>query len=342
MTSLDAARTMPDADQETPNHHFANDRWYTPLPTLHFVGMTVALQMTVFLGTVVVFGPADKPATAAIVDQILEFGDVAGTMLPPSLLEDLCRNPSMLERVRKLQYVHYAGAPLSVATGNLISQHVKLVPAIGSTEAGAYFPGVRNDPDWNYYSFRPSMGVEFEQRTKELYELVFRRKQECERWQQVFFVYPDVDYFPTKDLWAKHPTKPDLWDYAGRTDDLVILSHGEDLHASKMEAEITNHPTIRSAIIGGEGRKRPFLILELERETEVPKEGKKTENDGLWSAVEKANEQCSEYVRLSKELTMFTEPTKPFVRTAKGTAARRECLTLYKDEISALYAALGE
>ncbi len=35
MTALDAAQTMPDADQETTNHHFANDRWYTPLPTLH-------------------------------------------------------------------------------------------------------------------------------------------------------------------------------------------------------------------------------------------------------------------------------------------------------------------
>ncbi len=304
--------------------------------------MTVALQMTVFLGTVVVFGPGDKPATAAIVDQIFEFGNVAGTMLPPSLLEDLCRNPSMLERVRKLKYVHYAGAPLSIATGNLISQHVKLVPAIGSTEAGAYFPRLRNDPDWNYYSFRPCMGVEFEPRTKDLYELVFRRRQECKRWQQIFFVYPDVDYFPTKDLWAKHPTKPDMWDYAGRTDDLVILSHGEDLHASKMEAEIMNHPNIRSAIIGGQGRKRPFLILELGSETEVSKTEEKTEIDRLWSVVEKANEQCSDYVRLSKELTMLAEPTKPFVRTAKGTVARRECLTLYKEEISDLYATLGE
>lgn len=35
MTSLDAAKTMPDASSETMNDHFQNARWYTPLPTLH-------------------------------------------------------------------------------------------------------------------------------------------------------------------------------------------------------------------------------------------------------------------------------------------------------------------
>lgn len=35
MTSLDAAKTMPDAHTETMNDHFQNSRWYTPLPTLH-------------------------------------------------------------------------------------------------------------------------------------------------------------------------------------------------------------------------------------------------------------------------------------------------------------------
>src|SRR5437667_6638442 len=135
--------------------------------------MTVALQMTVFLGTIVVVGPANGPPTATIVDQILQYGNVAGAMLPPSIIEALCRNLNMLNRLRKLKYVYFAGAPLNKATGDLISQHVKLVPAIGSTEAGAYFPRIRNDADWDYYSFRPSMGVTFEPRAKGLYELVF-------------------------------------------------------------------------------------------------------------------------------------------------------------------------
>ena len=35
MTSFDAAESMPDADQETQNGHFADSQWYTPLPTPH-------------------------------------------------------------------------------------------------------------------------------------------------------------------------------------------------------------------------------------------------------------------------------------------------------------------
>lgn len=35
MTSLDAAKLMPGADEETPISYFSNGRWYTPLPSLH-------------------------------------------------------------------------------------------------------------------------------------------------------------------------------------------------------------------------------------------------------------------------------------------------------------------
>ncbi|MCJ1465426.1 hypothetical protein MMC07_004044 [Pseudocyphellaria aurata] len=349
MTSMDAARTMPDADQGTMLDRAANSRWYTPLPTLHFLGMTVALQLTVFLHIIMVVGPVSVPATAPVVSQILQHGAVEAAILPPSLLEDLCANPDSLALIRRqLQAVYFGGAPLPKAVGALISPYVKLMPAIGSTEAGGYFVEVRSNDgpdDWSYYSFRPAMGCVFEPRTKSgLYELIFRRRPEYERWQQIFHVYPDLDEFPTKDLWAKHPTREGLWEYAGRTDDLVILSHGEDLHASKMEATIEEHADVKAALIGGEGRKKPFLILEL-----TPG-ARKSSGDGpvapdddavidaLWPAVQNANRLCSDYVQLSKPLTMLTSPSRPFLRTAKDTVARRDSLALYGDDISALYA----
>lgn len=44
------------------------------------------------------------------------------------------------------------------------------------------------------------MGVELEQRTGNLYDVVFNRKPELELWQQVFKVFPDLDRYPTRDL----------------------------------------------------------------------------------------------------------------------------------------------
>ena len=57
----------------------------------------------------------------------------------------------------------------------------------------------------------------------------------------------------------------------------------------------------------------------------------------IWPAIEKANEFCSEYVRLSRELTIFASPSKP-LSTAKGTVAMRDSFALYAEEITELYA----
>lgn len=296
--------------------------------------MTVSLQMTVFLNTVVVVGPANSgPTTSASVGDILKFGDVAGAILPPSLIEPLCRDSRGLERLRQLKYVYFAGAPLPASAAKELVDHVPVHPAMRSTEAGAYFIKIRGDDDWEYYSFRPAMGVEFEQSTAELYELVFVRKPELARWQQIFQVYPDLDRFSTKDLWTKHPTKPDLWRYAGRSDDLVILSHGEDLYATDIEVAIEKHPDVAAALIGGQGRPRPFLIVEWKNDPE----GSDGRLEKLWPVVEQANERCSDYVKLSRPLVFFTDPAKPLVRTAKGTVSRRQSLGLYASKIDELY-----
>ncbi|MCJ1347966.1 hypothetical protein MMC31_006196 [Peltigera leucophlebia] len=335
---------MPGVDEEgLLQTHFIKARFYTPLPTLHLIGMLLALQMTIFLSTVMVMGPASvlPPAADTVAQIIIRHGAVESSLMPPSLIEDLCADPSSLELIRKqVKYIDFAGAPLRQRVGNLLAPYLRLMPGIGSTEARPYWPRARNDDlnpaeDWKWYSFRPSMGIFFEQRTKGgLYELVFRRQEGCERWQQIFHMYPNLDEYSTKDLWAKHPTREGLWEFAGRMDDLIILSHGEDLFASKIERVIEGDSRVKTALVGGEGRKRPFLILELIEgivNSAEPENPALTAN--IWPAIEKANEFCSEYVRLSRELTIFASPSKPLMSTAKGTVARRDSLALYAKEI---------
>ena len=310
------------------------------LTRLHyqFVGTTFALQMTTFLNTILVIGPVGPPPTAQIVDQILHFGNVVGAELPPSLIEDMCRDDTMLKRLQDLKYLYYAGAPLNKATGDRLAGRCFLHPGIGSTEAGGYFTKVRDDDDWNYYTFRAAMGVHFEHWSNDLYELVFYRDGSLKRWQQVFYLYPNLDRFHTKDLWTKHPTKEGLWAYAGRTDDLIILSHGESLQAAKIEAEITNHPDIQAVVVGGEGRLHPCLIIELAGSVDLSPAEQVKVLDGLWPEISKANRLCSEYVKLQKDLMVCATATKPLVRTIKNTVLRRESLALYQAEIDALYA----
>lgn len=298
--------------------------------------MTVALQLPLFLNTVLVVGPSSPPSVA-ITTQILEFGHIAGAILPPLLIEDLCRDSKGLDRLRKLDYLYFAGAPLSRPVAKQLLGYTKIQPAMGSTEGGAHFIEIRNDEDWEYYCYRPAMGAEMEQRTEELYELVFHRKPELERWQQLFRVYPTLYQFPTKDLWTKHPSKPNLWRYAGRADDLINLSHGESLRTADLEEHIQMHPEVKAALIGGEGRSRPFLILELFNCRLMLESEREAKLDDIWPHIEIINERCEDHVKLSRSRVIFAHPTKELSRTTKGTLSRQASITLYSSEIDALY-----
>ena len=208
---------------------------------------------------------------------------------------------------------------------------------MGSTEAGAYFIEVRNKDNWEYYRFRPSMGLELEWRTENLYELVFRRRPDLERWQQLFKVYPDIDEYPTKDLWAKHPSEPDLWRYAGRSDDLIILSNAYNVDASAMEADIQRSPNVKCALIGGQGKPHPFLIVELFDDVPLSRTNFDSKLNHLWPFIERANDQCPDGVKLAKGRIILTDAEKPFPRTAKATVARQPSFALYISEIDRLY-----
>lgn len=284
---------------------------------------------------VLVTGPPGE-ANAEDVNNILSYSKATGAVLSPAILERQCQTQAGIDTLRKLDYMYFVGAALPASTAQHLVGHCKVQPGMGSTEAGAYFITIRNDDDWEYYHFRSSMGVELQQRTPELYELVFRRNPELARWQQVFHLYPDEDIFSTKDLWSKHPSKPDLWRYAARADDMIAFSHGENLFPSDMETEILKHPRVKTALIGGQGRPRPFLLLELV-DTAPSGEDKESMLADVWPSIAKANETCSQYVRLTKELVIFTSADKELPRTAKDTVPKRTAFALYSSRIAELY-----
>ena len=337
MTSFDAAELMPDADSETMNDLFRDQRFYVSLPMLHFVGMTAALQWPLFLGMILIAGPPGTPSAAQVID-IMKYGKAEGANMPPSQIEDVCNKPEGLELMRGLNSIYFAGAPISRHVAEKLVGHTKLFPAMGTTEAGAYFLKVRNDgEDWEYYCFRPSMGVELQKRSETLHELVFIRQLEHKRWQQLFMIYPDRTEVPTGDLWEQHPSKPDLWKYSGRLDDLLGLSHGEGLYTNKIEKEIEEHPGIRYAIMGASGKQRPFLLIDLAEKTSLSEQERDAKLADIWPHVEKANEHCSNHFKLTRQRVIFSDPARPLPLTAKDTVLRKPAFALYGPEIEQAY-----
>ncbi len=62
--------------------------------------------------------------------------------------------------------------------------------------------------------------------------MVIVRKQALEGRQTVFELFPQVDEYATKELFASHPDphKTDFWLCRGRTDNVLVLLNAEKLN----------------------------------------------------------------------------------------------------------------
>ena len=297
--------------------------------------MVLVLASTSFIHTTLVIGPPTLPSPESVMD-ILRYGQAKVALLTPAVIEELCLTPTGINALRNLKSVHYAGAPLSTKAGDMLISHTQVVPTIGSTESGGYLTSVHDKRGaWDYVSFQKHAGAVFEHRFDDLYELVFVRQPDS-KLQSIFRLYPDLDCYPTSDLWIEHPEHKGLWKIVGRSDDHVSFSHGEGLYASRLEPEIEAHPAVKSALIGGHGHSGPVLLIELYPGV-VEEHSLDQILPSLQPNIEKVNAQVHDCVNLSTDRVIIATKEKPFIRTIKGTVGRVQTLNLYRPEVSALF-----
>ena len=139
------------------------------------------------------------------------------------------------------------------------------------------------------------------------------------------------------DLYSKHPLKPDLWLYEGRSDDVIVFSNGEKFNPNDMEAILRSCPGIHSVLVVGQGRFRTTALLELKGNVPDTGEVRKEILDSISPYVTIANESAPAYARLDLDYIFFTKAGMPMLRTDKGTVKRRATNELYKEEIDQFY-----
>jgi acyl-coenzyme A synthetase/AMP-(fatty) acid ligase len=320
---------------------------------MKLLGYAGFLVCPIYLDVVGVMAPPDKTITADLADQIHRYARLDGGLYHPSLLEDLVREEQKREQFRHLKVIFYSGSPLENTTGEWLSSRFGCVRnIIGSTE-GFGWPALRVvDPvaDWNYTHFVPIKGLNFVSVGIDgaygvdgnLYELIVERTPDTETFTNFFHARPDEREWRTKDLWKPHPN-PAMsghWLYQGRTDDLVVLSGEIKMYASALEDKISNHPLIRSALVGGKQRKWPFLLLELvDQPTGDLTEQQRLLEEDIWPWIDEINKESThDSVRLRLSLVLIADAARPFVRLAKGSLARNPTLELYEEDVDRLYA----
>lgn len=308
-------------------------RLFCNFPPFHVAGLIYILAVACWVDSTVVLPPVG-PMTADVVNDCHVYGNVEFSSIPPSLVVDLAKNEDYLENLSRLRGLNYAGGPLPEDTGSLIAQRTKLTTNIGATEYQTVPLLPKEVEDWPYFKFNEKgVGMEFRERDEGLFEMVFVRRPELDLVQAIFITFPELQEYNTKDLFRKHPSKPGLWKYVSRLDDIIVLSNGEKLNPVTMESLITTSPDVKGCVIVGQGRFQAACLIEPSDEN-VDREQLL---ERVWPYLQRANQQTVKHGRIVRELVCFTDRDRPLPRAGKGTIQRAAANKLYAAEIADAY-----
>ncbi|KAL8638538.1 MAG: hypothetical protein Q9228_004312 [Teloschistes exilis] len=309
---------------------------FVSMPLFHIAGIDIALVKAVFNDVIPILGYPGVPVTADYVDAMHQVDMVEMSIVAPSTLQDIVASPAFSRNLSRLDAIWYGGGPLPSSAGALVTIKTKLFNLMGSSEMACIPTEEVGRQYWEYLKFSPKIGYQMRKQSDDLFELCFIRKPHLDRFQSIFCTFPDRHEHSTRDLYSRHPTIPDLWKYAGRSDDIIVLSNGEKVNPIWMENLVAAHPDVQSALVVGHARFQTALLVE-------PKESLSSETDkikyinNLWPTVQGGNAQCETHARISRELLILTSSEKPFLRAGKGTIQRKMTVEFYHDEIENAY-----
>lgn len=181
-------------------------------------------------------------------------------------------------------------------------------------------------------------GVHFREVGHEVYEQYFVRHPTTDPYHSLWHTFPDKHEISMSDLFSKHPTKPNMWKYMGRSDDMIVFSNGEKYNPTAMESTLRSHPDITGAIIVGHARFQPAALIELKYPPPKSEQDRQQLLDKFRPHVMKMNEDAPGFAKLRRSHVTFTSPEKPMIRADKGTIKRAATAKLYEKEIDELYA----
>lgn len=305
-------------------------------------------MLPIFCMTIVVYPFSSFPSSVKAAAEALKYTKVNAMNLTPPHIEEIASDPVLLHHLSKeIDTLFWAGGDISAAAGDPIPKKIRLFTANGSTEMGMWptlYPS-GNWPleHWKYMHVRPSMQLEFRHRSGELYEAVIQRRSTPETEQPVFKIFPNIQEYSVGDLFSQHPSEPQLWQYHGRVDDLLVFATGEKFHPASVEKHITGHPEVESTLLVGDQRPQAALLIAMNTgESLYSAEERSKAISRLWPTIIESNETCPVYAKLTKSHILFAHAQKPMVKTGKGAVQRSATIGLYEEELDRLFARASE
>ncbi|KAJ7686385.1 hypothetical protein B0H17DRAFT_1160660 [Mycena rosella] len=242
--------------------------------------------------------------------------NATGIMAVPSMILEW-QSPEHVAYLKTLNMLTYSGGPLASRVGDsLFSQGVNIIPMYGATVYVIFRNIVRlheiDAGEWAWMRFSSRVNIRWIPQGDGKFECQFLTVPETH--QVAVENLPDARGYSTKDLFERHPTKPDLFRIVGRLDDVLIMANGEKTVPGPMEDTIMASPAIMGAVMFGRERNQVGVLIE-------PNPQYKLDPEDEQQLAKFRNWICG----------------KPMLRAPKGTVIKKVTIALYKEEIEALY-----
>lgn len=308
-------------------------RGYITLPLFHAHGISCIFRAIHSQKLIYMYSGETPLKASCLLDTLKNHKEIEVLYGVPYALKLLSETDDGLEALARLELVMFGGSACPKSIGDNLVQHgIRLVSHYGTTETGQLMTSFRerDDLDWDYV--RPTEDLMpfmlWEERFPGIYELCIK-----DGWpSKVATNRPDGSY-ATKDLFEKHPTRPNAWRFYARLDDTLVLENGEKANPLLIEGVARNNPKIADAVAFGANKPRVGLFLIAALPNITPEEA----INSVWPAIQESNDRAPAYARVSREMIRVLPSSTVYRRTDKGTVIRPAFYRDFAKEIDQIY-----
>ncbi|ORX40318.1 hypothetical protein BD324DRAFT_655201 [Kockovaella imperatae] len=254
----------------------------------------------------------------------------------PYILSTLADDSSGVDLLKQMDLVSTGGAPLEKETGDkMVRQGIRLVSRLGSSECGFLLSSYRDfehDLEWDWLrnnsAYSQALSFEPSPIRDGLFELVVGNE-----WLSKTKSNRPDDSYATGDLYRPHPSKPDVWQYAGRGDDVIVMSNGEKATPGFVEERLRRSKLIAEAIVVGSNRPSLGLLVF----TDAPKDRVIAE---LQPILNEVNREQPSYAAIHPDACLLLSGVAALdriPRASKGTIQRGLVDQVFAQEITSIW-----
>ena len=262
-----------------------------------------------------------------------QFG-ITSLMTVPTIMEDIIALDNFEEAARilsQLDFVAVGGGGLRRSTGDVLhAKQVKILNHFGATELGALAPIFRpsTNYDHHYLRLRTDLDLKLTRLDASHGERACKLTGYPFGWDRPFELQDQLEYNPLNPNGEVQ--------IVGRNDDVIVLATGEKVLPNMAERILEQEPSIRRAVMFGQGQAETGVLIEPAGE--VDEEAFRREIEPV---LQRANELLDGHARIASSAILIKPIDKPIPLSDKGVPQRNQVYADFEAEINEMYERLG-